>query len=238
MQVSMIVSHRHRFIFLKTKKTAGTSLEVLLSQYCDDDDVVTKVFPVEENHKPRNWQGRSNLIHDLYELPSRWHKSICRRWLSGEKYFNHMPADLVRHRVGEEIWQSYFKFTVERHPLEKTRSHFLMLRARSGNRLTLEEYFRRGRFCTNFPIYTDSEKNIVVDKILSFESLSTDLKETLNNLSIDSPHLALPRAKTSYRKIAEHVPIQFNSTQLKKLSEAFAWEIDHFGYELTEPTDA
>ena len=234
----MIVSHRYRFIFLKTKKTAGTSIEVLLSQYCDDDDIVTKVFPAEENHKPRNWKGRSNLISDLNKLSSRWHRSLCRRWLSGEKYFNHMPADLVRHRVGEDIWQNYFKFTVERHPLEKTKSHFLMQRARSGNRLTLEEYFQRGRFCTNFPIYTDYAKNIAVDKVLSFERLSADLQETLLYLGINEPHQELPRAKTSYRKNAEHDPIHFSDAQLNTLSEAFRWEIDQFGYELWEQTGA
>lgn len=234
----MIVSHRYRFIFLKTKKTAGTSIEVLLSQYCDEHDIVTKVFPAEENHKPRNWKGRGNLISDLNKLPSRWHRSVCRRWLSGEKYFNHMPADLVRHRVGEDIWQNYFKFTVERHPLEKTKSHFLMQRARSGNRLTLEEYFRRGRFCTNFPIYTDGSKNIVVDKILSFERLGTDLKETLGYLGITESHQELPRAKTSYRKNAQHAPIHFSDTQLDTLSEAFGWEIDQFGYDLSEQAGA
>ena len=234
----MIVSHRYRFVFLKTKKTAGTSIEVLLSQYCDESDIVTKVFPAEENHKPRNWKGRGNLISDLNNLPPRWQRSLCRRWLSGEKYFNHMPADLVRHRVGEDIWQNYFKFTVERHPLEKTKSHFLMQRARSGNRLTLEEYFRRGRFCTNFPIYTDIDKNIAVDKILSFERLNADLQETLLQLGIEEPQLELPRAKTSYCKNAEHAPIQFSDAQLNELSKAFGWEIDQFGYELWEQTGA
>ena len=30
----MIVSHEHKFIFLKTKKTAGTSIELALSELC------------------------------------------------------------------------------------------------------------------------------------------------------------------------------------------------------------
>jgi hypothetical protein len=31
----MIVSHEHKFIFLKTKKTAGTSIELALSALCE-----------------------------------------------------------------------------------------------------------------------------------------------------------------------------------------------------------
>lgn len=35
----MIISHAHRFIFIKTEKTAGTSLEIALSRYCGSDDI-------------------------------------------------------------------------------------------------------------------------------------------------------------------------------------------------------
>jgi hypothetical protein len=30
----MIVSHRYRYIFIKTKKTTGTSIEIALSRHC------------------------------------------------------------------------------------------------------------------------------------------------------------------------------------------------------------
>ena len=36
----MIVSHKHKFIFLKTKKTAGTSIELALSPFCGDSDIL------------------------------------------------------------------------------------------------------------------------------------------------------------------------------------------------------
>ena len=36
----MIISHKHQFIFIKTVKTAGTSIEVLLDSICGPDDVV------------------------------------------------------------------------------------------------------------------------------------------------------------------------------------------------------
>jgi len=38
----MIVSRRHRFIFIKTHKTAGTSIEISLSRYCGASDIVSK----------------------------------------------------------------------------------------------------------------------------------------------------------------------------------------------------
>ena len=44
----MIASHQHRFIFLKTRKTAGTSVEIALSKVCGPDDVITEISPEDE----------------------------------------------------------------------------------------------------------------------------------------------------------------------------------------------
>jgi hypothetical protein len=44
----VIVSHRHRFIFIKTTKTAGTSVEMFLRQFCGPDDIVTSLRRDEE----------------------------------------------------------------------------------------------------------------------------------------------------------------------------------------------
>jgi len=37
----MIISHKHKFIFIKTRKTAGSSIERYLFNYLDDDDICT-----------------------------------------------------------------------------------------------------------------------------------------------------------------------------------------------------
>src|SRR5690554_5738319 len=46
----MIVSHRHKFIFIKTKKTAGTSIELALRQICGPEDIIS---PVREDRDVR-----------------------------------------------------------------------------------------------------------------------------------------------------------------------------------------
>ena len=39
----MIVSHAKKLIFVKTRKTSGTSMEVSLSQVCGPDDIITPI---------------------------------------------------------------------------------------------------------------------------------------------------------------------------------------------------
>ena len=37
----MLISHKYKFIFIKTMKTAGSSVEIELGKIMGDDDVVT-----------------------------------------------------------------------------------------------------------------------------------------------------------------------------------------------------
>jgi hypothetical protein len=39
----MIASRLHNFIFIKTMKTAGTSIEMALSPHCGPDDILTPI---------------------------------------------------------------------------------------------------------------------------------------------------------------------------------------------------
>ncbi len=49
----MIVSKKHKFVFLKTPKTGGSSLEFYLSQFCDKHDIITPLLPNEEKRKKK-----------------------------------------------------------------------------------------------------------------------------------------------------------------------------------------
>ena len=45
----VLVSHRYKFIFIKTVKTAGTSIEISLSRFCGKDDVIVPFHKEDEN---------------------------------------------------------------------------------------------------------------------------------------------------------------------------------------------
>lgn len=47
----MIISKKKKFIFLKTAKTAGSSIEFYLSQFCGNKDTITSLRPHEEKLK-------------------------------------------------------------------------------------------------------------------------------------------------------------------------------------------
>ena len=44
----MIISKRNKFVFVKGRKVASTSAEILLSKYCGVDDIITPITPFDE----------------------------------------------------------------------------------------------------------------------------------------------------------------------------------------------
>src|SRR5499427_11067953 len=196
----MILSHKHKFIFIKTAKTAGTSIEVFLSKHCGPLDVLTPIEPPVEGHQPQNHKGFINPLPEILERPDRILSALRKSITSREKFYRHMPALEVQKRVPREVWNSYFKFCVERNPWDKVLSHYNMHAAREGGGLSLDEYLARGRFPINDFRYMDRPRNkIIVDRIVRFENLLVELGEVFTQLNIPFDGTLGVAAKSEYR---------------------------------------
>lgn len=227
----MIISHQYKFIFIKTQKTAGTSIEVYLSQVCGAGDVVTPVYPPEEGHQPRNYQGWWNPLPEIIMHRGRGLQMTFSQLRQRQRYFNHMPARLARARLSPQIWDEYYKFCVERNPWDKTLSHYAMRRERLGGELSLEQYFARGNFCVNYGLYTDRGGKLLVDRVLRYERLDDELGEVFARLGIPYTGSLGVKAKTSHSRDRRPYQEIFTAAQLTRLSEVFAAEIRLHGYQ-------
>ena len=227
----MILSHKNRFIFIKTAKTAGTSIEVFLSEHCGPQDVVTPIVPPVEGHQPRNYEGFINPIPEILERPGKFFSAVRHTMTSCTKFYNHMPAREVKQRVPAEVWNGCFKFCVERNPWDKVLSHYYMHAAREGGSLSFDEYLARGRFPINYFRYTDrSGRRLIVDRVVHYENLLAELGEVFSQLNIPFDGTLGVAAKSDYR--ADRQPYQelFNDEQRRIVEKAFAQEIDLHGY--------
>jgi hypothetical protein len=228
----MILSHKYKFIFIKTAKTAGTSIEVFLSRYCGPEDILTPITPAIEGHQPRNYEGFINPIPELLERPDKFFSALQHSIISREKFYRHMPASEARKRVPGEVWNSYFKFCVERNPWDKVLSHYHMHAAREGGSLSLDEYLARGRFPINYFRYTDrAGTRVIVDRILRYENLMAELGEIFSQLNIPFDGTLGVAAKSEYRTDRRPYQQVFNDEQRRIVEKAFANEIELHGYQ-------
>ncbi len=245
----MIVSHRYRFIFIKTRKTAGTSIEIALSSLLGPDDIITPVGPApwDEAYRARmgfmtarNFKRRWHEVR-LGDLPASA-RIACKK-LTGRysvktvwpmAFWPHMSASDARRALGEDIWNSYFRFAVERNPWDFAVSlYHWKLRRNPQHRMSLAEYVQRGypaRYA-NSRLYTiDGE--IAVDSLLHFESLDEELDEISAHLGFPRPLSALLasiKAKGGIRNDPGYRD-RFSAPARERISQEFAREISTLGY--------
>lgn len=135
----MIISHRHRFIFIKTEKTAGTSIEMALAKVCGPDDVITAVVHAADRELLRSlgpaYRSQQNDVVPLRFLtPLDIARAVKAR--RRPRFTNHMGATEIRRFVPPDVWNGYYKFCVERNPWDKAISNYSWWRQ-------LESHFRR-----------------------------------------------------------------------------------------------
>lgn len=193
----MIVSHKYKLIFLKTRKTAGTSIEIELSTMLEEAAIVTPFGKPEITHRARNHKGLWNPLPELLD-PKLSVRSTISDFLKRRKYYNHMPARLVRHRLGRRKWESYYKICVERDYITKTKSHINM-QIHLGRCTSQVDYFEVGHFCLNSDIYTIDSK-IVVDEIIDYSKLSERLKGILVKVGLKANFEMKFKAKANINK--------------------------------------
>ncbi len=223
----MIISHRNKFIFIKTQKTAGTSIEIALSKYCGPDDIITSIIPGDEiKRKGLGYRGPQN-----YKIPfTKYSKrdllvaAYKRKPLS---FYNHASASYIMKYVEKGIWDSYFKFCFERNPWDKVVSRYYR-RYRSEPRPPITDFVqsREANIIKGFELYTCSS-DVVVDKVFLYENLNQALDEIRERINIDEIP-SLPHAKARPRKDKGSFRDILTEKDKEKIAKVYAREIAYF----------
>ena len=227
----MIISHKHKFIFIKLRKTAGTSIEMALAGICGEEDIITPIS--NEDEKARldlGYRGAQN-----YNVPLRYYgfADWKNRIFKGKKkgFYNHMPAAEVKASIPDDIWNDYFKFCFERNPWDKTVSHYFH-RNRSRDFNSIMDYLRHdeGDMIRGFDMYSICGK-LALDKVFAYEESETALEEISGILNLQEK-LTLPeyRAKSEFRTDRRHYSEILTEEEASAISERYAREISLMGY--------
>jgi hypothetical protein len=221
----MLLSFEHNFLFVKTRKTASTSIEMLLSQFMTSaDDIVTTIAPADDLVRLRNGVRPRN--HDVRgRVPDG-------RIVFRVRFWNHMSAQQIKVRLEPELWDKVYKITAERHPYEKAVSSAYQRYANRGRSgafaVCLDEVVARGRY-RNYDLYTIGDRP-VPDFIVRYESLQADTQQLLRELSLPTD-VPLPNAKSTHRLDRRSASEILSKSQKATIRRRCAEEFRLFGYE-------
>lgn len=230
----MIVSHKHKFIFLKTRKTASTTTELVLYPHCGEDDIITPLSVSEHTgaarHRARN--------HIRPAFPRDPRPAIARKHpLEGFKtvdFHDHIRAGQVRAYVGEKVWRSYYKFAFDRNVYDRQVSWYHYKTAKRWKSWLWPDFntflLRSPEAkVDNFLIYT-IDRVLAVDFIGRYETLAEDLAIVLKTLGLPRPR-ALPKAKVGPRPEAVDYRHYYDEDLRRLVESWYPGELAMFGNE-------
>jgi hypothetical protein len=123
-----LVSHTHQFVFLKTRKTGGSSFEMLLEPYCAPPGHV--VVHATEGHASEygivGVRVSRKRIGELRRQGKLAHTTVTAADGSEKRidWISHMGAAKIRMAIGSDVWNRYTRITAVRNPFPRAVSLF------------------------------------------------------------------------------------------------------------------
>ncbi len=233
----MIVNHKHKFIFLKVSKAAGSSVEAFLRKFCQEGDVVTPLNKHEEYEirslglcPPMGFKtirGQASII-DRVKIALGDKKAIQRCCI-----YAHSSAHDVKQYVGDDIWNSYYKFCILRNPVDRVLSQYFWTAANKNwddaasdfsvrfDKFLESRYFKALKYKSHDIVAINN--NPVVDRIIDYGRLEESVAEIMAHLGIDCDEITLPRFKSAQRPPGDFQKL-INAQQMDLIRRTFDFE--------------
>lgn len=212
----VLVCHAKKFIYLKTAKTAGTSVEVALQPLCMPPGSAVE-------HATRESETEFGIVGARQEHAP------------GSRWFNHMRAAVLAKELPAEVWTGYRRICAIRNPWDKVVSFFHFkspTMAASDPDLAIAA-FRNWlgqpgvQLGMDHHIYTIRGVP-VIDTWLRFSHLEDDLSALCKDLDIVTP--PLPRFKAGLRPTGISWHDYYDEAGREIVRRAFAPAIEMFGW--------
>ena len=221
----MYISHKYKLIFLRTPKTASSSLsEFFIKNIPDPDAIYT---PVEDS-----------------DIPATLSKSIIDKYKIHFKYYHFTLQDLVDNRIITPMAAIQYKsIAVVRDPVDRQKSFYYFYKRWKNKNVppSVEEY---NSWTTRGSFIGEPNSGILQSDILKYdgeirgeywlyENINNDLSALMRELNIQVTHM-LTQHKNDFRKNRDN-EISFDDKAIDNILKYFGDDVTLYN-ELAEET--
>ncbi|WP_440996106.1 sulfotransferase family 2 domain-containing protein [Arhodomonas sp. SL1] len=217
----MLISYRHRFLFVHIAKTGGTSIRTALRRH--------------------RWGWPYTPVLALASLISQ---STHPKHALGIKFPRHAKAIAAMEMLPRELYDDLFKFAVVRNPWDLQVSSFHHLKREHPQRtahLDTFERFLRAKLDPDrdydylldisqerqWEYVCDFQGRQIVDYIARYERLSRDFEEICRRIGINPPSLPHRRRAAERRAYTDYYTAETRAL----VARHYAEDIERFGYQ-------
>lgn len=215
----MLISHRKKFIYTKTVKTAGTSVESYFEKYC---------MPEGE------WQfteARKQYVSDAGIIGARGPDTSSSDW------YNHMPASEIRDKIGSDHWDNYFKFCVVRNPFEKLVSLYFFNQDKGilgvedkGHPVDgFRQWISKGVPVPDRRQYSNNGV-VCMDYVIKYENLANGIQSVCDHLGLQFEPQNIPTLKSGIRDRSIETRDFYSEEIMQMVCKAYEFELKAFAY--------
>ena len=201
----MIISHSKKFIFLHAPKTAGSSVFCSLCRHLEPGDefidAISDAYTLGSLPTKtyiRSISSSDSFLYFLYQLLRRQGvgKSLG---LTGKRYYkkiglqSHSGWRSVKEYVGDDIWNSYYKFSFERNPYSRLVSLYKWDN-NIKNQMTFNQFIfkineiaattRYNKAILTWDGYYAECNNLILDYVGKFEDIDNSMKKIHSDIGI------------------------------------------------------
>jgi hypothetical protein len=247
----MLISHKHKFIFVKNYKSAGTSVEEYFRKF---------IVPEGINPWYRTGSGKKiklvfkDGIIGPYDTNKKQGITDDVEWFA-----YHMPAQEIYNKIGEQTWNNYFKFSIIRNPFDFLISNYFWSRYKSLSKKEKKNYSRLlseldiDQEAINFKTYVKYMYSVFqvnktifgqdicmvnnaysMDDVIRFETLEQDIVRISNTLKLPIDLKSLPNKKGNIRPREATLEKMYDNETQALAQVMYAPTFMRFGYTFSE----
>ncbi|MCH8488810.1 MAG: sulfotransferase family 2 domain-containing protein [Oceanicaulis sp.] len=221
----MLISNTKKFIFLKTKKCASTSVELYFQKYCVPEDHIFFSTTPARSQTP-------TIISEAGVVAYRGASS------TNQELYHHMSAAKVKEHFPAEF-DSFFKFSIMRNPFSKVVSLFwhrhredvaLSKADFSTVRDTFNQWIAKNGVGPRDRYIYEIDGEYVVDYFIMYEDLLEGVKSVCEKVNVPFEQDNLGSFKSGYHGQVKPYQDYFDDNSKAAVEAYFSKEIEKFSY--------